>query len=111
MMNKHSHPLDLPRGELGHGRIVNVVHEVVERRHDPAGAVRAGRLHADAGMFLRRRVVDIVAGRGAASLERVKETEVMADLVYGRLALIERTDVLNRWDGFVADDHAVQLLV
>ena len=72
---------DLAGSELGHARVVRVVHEVVDGVNPAARARVLARRAAVRLLALRRGVRDRVAAAAAAALEGVVQPEPVADLV------------------------------
>ena len=83
-------PSVLASGEPVHASVGAVVHPVVDRVDAAAGASVLADGAAGRRGALRRGVVDLVAGAGAAALEDVVEAEPVADFVGGGRALVVR---------------------
>jgi len=89
LVKERSSPGDLASSETVQARVVAVVHPVVDGVDAAAGAGVLADGAARGRDALGRGVGDGVASAGAAALEDVVETEVVADLVDGGGTLVE----------------------
>ena len=90
LIEKRSSASDLASSEAVKARVVAVIHPVVDGVDAAAGASVLADGAAGRRGALRRGVVDLVAGAGAAALEDVVEAEPVADFVGGGRALVVR---------------------